>query len=92
MPMDYETLYLRLFDEMKKREAMDTRLKRLEDFIQSKYAGELSPAFEGDHGELGTDPTLNPVVIDFNAPLVGELPQPSTGPAPLEAENVQQGK
>ena len=84
-----ETLYLQLHDEIKKRDAMEVRLKRLEDFIQSKYAGELSPPFAGDHGELGTDPELNPVEIDFSAPLVGELPQPNTGP---EAPHEQQGE
>lgn len=84
--MDTETLYLQLHDEIKKREGMETRLKRLEDFIQNKYAGELSPSFVGDHGELGAAPGLNPIEIDFNAPLVEELPQREP-----EAENVQQG-
>lgn len=81
-----ETLYLQLHDERKQREALEVRLKRLEDFIQNKYAGELSPPFAGDHGELGTDPTLNPVVIDFNAPTVEELPQTETGLVPMEGE------
>lgn len=77
--METETLYLRLFDEIKAREALEVRLARLENFIQNKYAGELSPPFEGDAGELGTAPDLNPVQIDFSAPLVSELPQDKTG-------------
>lgn len=100
-----ERLYLLLYDETKKREAMETRLKRLEDFIQGKYAGELSPAFVGDHGELGSAPGMQPVVIDFVTKLVEELPQTiAEQPTPEEAAailadmenrragNVQQGK
>ncbi len=84
--MTPETLYLRLYDEIKTREALETRVKRLENFLQSKYPGDLAPEFAGDHGELGAAPDLNPIALDFSAPLVGELPQDKTGLVDAEAQ------
>lgn len=84
--MDSETLYLRLYDEIREREALQTRVEVLEYFIKEKFPGDFA-------GVVGTivDPELNPVITVDSSPMVGELPQPNTGLVPLEeTENARE--
>ena len=83
MSMTVEQLYLRLFDEIKAREALQTRVEVLEYFVKEKFPEYFA-------GEVGTvaDPELKPVITTDAEPLVGELPQPNTGLVPLEETNA----
>jgi len=58
-----ENLYLRLRDEIRAREYLQTRVDVLEHFIKMQY-----PEFFA--GEVGTvvDPELNPIPISFGKP------------------------
>jgi len=63
MTITAETLYLRLFDEMKKREFLETRIDVLEHFIKMKYPNE----FAGDADTI-TDPELKAINIVYGEP------------------------
>lgn len=66
MTISPEALYLRLYDEMKKREFLETRVDVLEHFIKLQFPEHFA-------GEAGTiaDPELKPIPIVFGEPQEG---------------------
>lgn len=63
MSMTVEGLYLRLHDEVKAREYLQTRFDALENFIKDQYP----QYFAGECGTIA-DPELKPIAIVFGAP------------------------
>jgi len=61
--MDVETLYLRLRDETKAREYLQTRVDVLEHFIKQQFPEYFA-------GEVGTvvDPELKPIELNYGDP------------------------
>lgn len=58
-----ENLYLRLRDEIRAREYLQTRVDVLEHFIKMQY-----PEYFAGEAETEVDPDLNPIPISFTKP------------------------
>lgn len=65
---DEDLNYLRIHDLSKRVDTLELRQQATENFLQSKFPGEISPEFVGDMGELGTDPDLKPIELIFGEP------------------------
>ena len=67
MTMTPEGLYLRLRDEIKAREYLQTRVDVLENFIKMQF-----PEYFAGEAETIADPALKPIPISFGAPQEGD--------------------